>query len=187
MRCILAILTLGLAFSLSACGKKAALDELLKSKAIGLREDTEYGGTSVGASSVGAPHEKTLPLLEAIPNVTTLYLSHYGAGDDLLMHLAALTNLRKLHIEITNPTRGGTDFLGMTDAGLQHLKGVRNLETIILEGAEFKGNGFRHLKDLPAFREVQFRRACKIYDGVFEGLKECKSLERSASSNHNSA
>jgi len=85
-----------------------------------------------------------LSLLKRFPNLVAVKLSGSDLCDSDLVHLASLTNLRKLDLWKTQ----------ITDAGLKHLAGLRDLRWLDLSFTEITDSGFAQLEGLTKLRHL---------------------------------
>jgi len=65
----------------------------------------------------------------------------------------------------------------VTDAGLEHLKGLKALECLIVESNQLTGDGLRHLRGLPNLKCLSFRSP-ELSDADLEHVQELKSLRK---------
>ena len=107
------------------------------------------------------------PLADLDPNLF-FAISYQGETTDSdLGHIQNLTGLRSLFFH-GHPS-------GITDAGLAKLTGMKQLETLFLEGASITDAGIVHLKSLPSLRELSLW-STQISDAGLYQLSSMDSL-----------
>jgi hypothetical protein len=110
-----------------------------------------------------------------------------------LVHLTALKNLKTLKLWSTAITDAGLATIGQLDdleqlrlydcskvsgAGLKHLRGLVNLESLDIEKTSVDGDGLKHLRGLARLRSLNLLGTSLEDNGLvhLEGLKQLKSL-----------
>jgi hypothetical protein len=83
-----------------------------------------------------------------------------------LVHLAGLTNLRKLSLYNTS----------VTDAGLKHLEGLTNLRELYLSGTRVTDGGLERLEGLTNLREL-YLSGTRVTDAGLERLEGLSNLQ----------
>ncbi|MDP6356732.1 MAG: hypothetical protein QF473_16595, partial [Planctomycetota bacterium] len=128
---------------------------LSRLKALTHLQTLDLGRTRVGDS--------TLALLKVFTNLAELSLTYTKASDTGLKELGSLKVLNRLDLSLTHISDNGLSYLAasrhlrelslagckqITDAGLVHLKDLKNLETLKLGYTDLNGSGFVYLKSL---------------------------------------
>jgi hypothetical protein len=67
---------------------------------------------------------------------------------------------------------------GVTDNGLRHLAGLKNLRALTLSGEALSGTGFKHLHDLAALTSLKLYHSAKLTDQGIAAVAEMKQLTR---------
>jgi F-box and leucine-rich repeat protein 14 len=65
---------------------------------------------------------------------------------------------------------------GISDAGLQHLKGLKNLKSLILSGEVLTGSGFSQLHELTALKSLTIYSSKGLTDNAIAELAQMKQL-----------
>jgi hypothetical protein len=102
--------------------------------------------------------DSSLASLKQLPKLKTLCLArNHELSDEALREVGRLTVLESLTVR-GMPRDGFLSTLDVahpiTDAGLAHLKGLRNLRELVLEDTAATGAGLAHLKGMPIRRIV---------------------------------
>ncbi|MDA0835430.1 MAG: hypothetical protein O2955_10895 [Planctomycetota bacterium] len=92
--------------------------------------------------------------------------SRPDVGDDTVRHLAVFSQLRR--IDLINSQ--------ITDGGLLHLKGLKHLESLNLEGTQFGDEGLRHVAAMTQLKVLKLQRT-KITDAGLKSLESLRHLE----------
>ena len=128
-----------------AAADAAALDKLRQAGARALPLAQGVNLLDVGFNTSADTADGQLALLAPIAQqVYELNLAGSKVTDAGLANLAALTNLRRLHLEKT----------AVTDAGLAHVKGLANLEYLNLYGTAVTDAGLAHLSGLKNLKNL---------------------------------
>lgn len=107
--------------------------------------------------------------LAALPADTrAIKIENNEIYDDDLPALARLTDLEVLHLGASP---------GITDRGLQHLAGLKQLKSLTLSGEVLSGTGLAHLRDLP-LRELVVYSSQRLTDQGIAAIAELKQLTR---------
>jgi formylglycine-generating enzyme required for sulfatase activity len=136
-------------------------------------------------------HGPGLEQLKSLPQLRKLEL-HWVADAAALAHLKGLTQLREIDLSSAGITDAGLEHLKeltqlqiqkidltstpITDAGLAHLKGLTQLRQVDLSSTSITGAGLEHLKGLTALREVDLSNT-QITDAGLEHLAALPRLE----------
>lgn len=145
-----------------AAADAGALDKLRQAGARALPLAQGVNLLDVGFSSGGDAADAQLALLAPIAaQVYELNLAGSKVTDAGVAHLAALTNLRRLHLEKT----------AVTDAGLAHLKGLAGLEYLNLYGTAVTDAGMANLAGLKNLKNLYLWQTKVTPEGA-AGLKK---------------
>lgn len=161
------------ALCISGCGSNAEALKKLRQVAK-VEEDSDTGELKI---AIVGNLDEALPLLKRVSKVTQLGVTA-NAGNDVLVHLEGLTELRGLGLNLGGFSRGGEWISGMTDAGLVHLRNMKKLQRLSLlrMSSHAEAKGFAHLADLPALEVLYLDMP--LYDAIIENLQGCKQLKR---------
>ena len=109
--------------------------------------------------------------LSGLPNLVDLDLSNTEPGDEGLAKVADLKQLKILRLRRC----------GMTDAGLEHLVALENLEQLHLlyNSSNITDAGMEPVGKLPNLRLLDLRGCTLIGDAGLEHLKSLKNLDKS--------
>ena len=88
---------------------------------------------------------RALPHLNAFPELRQLCLKETQATDDDLRIVGALKSLKRLYF---------WDAKHITDAGVSHLSGLKNLENVHLSFSQISDDGLQILSGLPAIQVI---------------------------------
>lgn len=91
--------------------------------------------------------DDSLKTFAAMPSLEGLSLQENHFTDRGLVYLSQMTQLKSLSV-------GLGDVKGITDEGLVHLKGLKNLEDLDLQGAGVTTAGLEHLRGLKKLKEL---------------------------------
>ena len=118
---------------------------LSKLAALTQLESLDLSGTQIMGSG--------LRDLEALPKLTALHLNRTSIGDDSLDNLSQLTQLNILFLQKQAVDGIGAPPKPITDAGLVHLSGLRQLRLLDLRGTNVTNTGVADLQSaLPGCR-----------------------------------
>ena len=142
-------------------GNEMCADRILAAKSI---ERLRFG--------VGFGDAAFLQALAAMPNLRELDLGVQNDEDELMAALENLTGLRVLRLYAP----------GVSDAGLAHLKGLRNLDELDFPGhpiPKLTGPGLQYLAGLPKLRRLSAGFSGITDDGLAHvaGLRQLESLD----------
>jgi hypothetical protein len=98
-----------------------------------------------GKPFVGNP----LRYLEGCKGLKSLHIWHDRLGDAHLASVGKLVGLEELYVR-----KSPTNSHEFTDAGVAHLKNLKNLREITLPGCRISGLGARHLAALPSLESI---------------------------------
>jgi len=125
--------------------------------------------------------------------IISVRLSPYGR-DDTLVYVKALTNLRTLDLSYADITDAGLEHLNglnqlqeldlgvdASDAGLASLKGLINLKTLDLSHTKVNGTGLKGLKGLAQLRKLDLSSSAATDAGLesLKGLTQLQTLDLS--------
>ncbi|HEX7379088.1 MAG TPA: hypothetical protein VF278_18340, partial [Pirellulales bacterium] len=109
--------------------------------------------------------------LRALPKLKYLTLNSTGLSD---AHLAELRNMDLEGLEVPNHA-------GITDAGMSHLAGMRNLRDLHVQGTQVTGAGLHELRQLP--RLFRLFISASQADGL-QSLRTLRWLQLTLASSH---
>jgi hypothetical protein len=113
---------------------------------------------------------------DAAGMVTTVSFSTTRATDADLLHLKALTNLRRLVLHSASEDYPGFNQVDVTGAGLAHLGGLANLEELNLLGTTDTDAGLAYLESLSKLRSLNLGYT-KVTDAGLAHLTKLTGLE----------
>jgi Leucine Rich repeat len=115
---------------------------------------------SINASTLTPQGGQALALLTGLEELSATTSSFTGDGTSFTQHLAALVNLRSVSFG---------DTTNMTDACLEHLKGLARLEKVNFSNSRISGAGVMHLKASAAtLRSISLWYQCPVTDEALE-------------------
>lgn len=88
-------------------------------------------------------------MFSRLPRLHTLHLQGNHFTDAGLAHLTKMQQLKELWI--------GTDFPGISDAGVAQLANLKNLEILELQGLQVSNETLASLKALPKLTRIIYR------------------------------
>jgi hypothetical protein len=115
--------------------------------------------------------DSDLVLLEGLEALEDLDLSGTDVTDAGLVHISDLTSLRKLNVGagLMKPSN-------LTDAGLEQLKNLHQLEQLVLSGAKITDDGLAQLAPLKNLQRLYLFQT-RITDAGLEHLEGLQNLE----------
>lgn len=99
----------------------------------------------LGGVALRPPAARVLQLLSAARDLRFLDLKHMGVNDEALAHLAELTQLEALNLD---------NCRAVTDAGIKHLAGFKNLRVLDLRSTQVTDDGLAHLAQARALETL---------------------------------
>jgi hypothetical protein len=191
-------------------GAPATLAERVADQQAGL--ETLYTAPSLGMRVIVAREPADLQEIVSLPSIERLVITGEAFNNESLRQLEGL-QIPSLSIECPNIGNGGLVpvskiknlrelriwTLGVTDAGLELVATIEELESLDLEGTSVRGEGLVRLQDLPHLAhlalgptttdadlavlkglthltDVDLRACYQLTDGCFDALREVPSL-----------
>ena len=114
--------------------------------------------------------------LKRLPDLEVLEFNCTQISDAGLANLAGLARLKELFLKYEQP-----DKLRVTDAGLEYLNSLTNLQILDLSGTQVTGSGLEYLTNLTNLRHLLLENT-QVTDAGLEhliGLKNLESLDLS--------
>lgn len=162
-----------------------------------IAEGANFGDWTADAGSptaAGDKHEPTEEKLPQVPAASEDALARLREAGALAMPLAANTNLLNVdfraeaantgdaQLALLRPVQEQIAWLGLgktkvTDAGLDQIKGLKNLRKLHLENTGITDAGLVHLKGLAELQYLNIYGA-KVTDAGLENLKGLKNLKK---------